>query len=144
MKKFDLLLLWSNPNKRENRNFGAVIRLFVSYLFGFLPWIVVAEKISYVGEFANITTTTWNFLQCTNSKKNSCCDNYLWKYGTKREFYIPIICFKWHLILIFLNVEISSNKLKMYYVSKIVLTFYCLKNNILAFSLKFSKVFLDL
>ena len=103
------------------------------------------KKKSYEGEFASITTTIWNFLQCTNLKKNSCCDNYLRKYGiSKCEFYIPIVCFKWHFILIFLNVEISSKKLKMYYLSKKNLTLYCLKKNILAFSLKLSKVFLHL
>ena len=35
----------------------------------------------YVGEFASIATTMWSLLQSTNSKKYSCCDNYLQKYG---------------------------------------------------------------
>ena len=48
-----------------------------------LPYF--AQKRLYVGEFASIVTTLWNFLQSANSKKNSCCENYLRKYG------IPIV-----------------------------------------------------
>ena len=40
----------------------------------FLPWIVVATKMSYVDEFTSISTTIWNFIQSINSKKNSCCN----------------------------------------------------------------------
>ena len=51
-------------------------RIWQKYKLYFLPWIIVAEKMFYVGEFASIATTIWNFLQSTNSKKNGCHNNY--------------------------------------------------------------------
>ena len=49
---------------------------------------------SYVCEFAIIGTTIWNIFQCTNSKYDSCQDNYLWKYGI--SFYRHFLASRFH------------------------------------------------
>ena len=81
-----ILLIYYNQNSRKKPrwlpNFGKVCVTSNETINTVSPQIVSSLEKRNVDEFAKFATTIWNLLWSTNSKKNSCPDDYSWKYST--------------------------------------------------------------